>query len=322
MTARLQSASATAAVDSVTEATAPAIEARGLDVGFGRNVVVAGIDLTLQTGGSLALVGTNGSGKSTLIKTLVGLLAPVGGSVSVLGAAPGKTPSRIAYHSQFHSSGYILPIRVIDVVRMARYPALRFLQRLGPRDHALVAQGMERMGITHLASEPMRSLSGGQLQRVYLAQVLAREADLIVVDEPTAGIDAGGRELYLDAFAAELRRGAAIVTATHDIAEAVEYDQVLLLARRVVALGPGSEVLTPDRLMETFGIVIQDPHEEHAGRFTVAEVAHGSPQTIETRCQDLEASTDEEADDEATDGAVVDAPAEDAGDRGRRDGLR
>ena len=63
-------------------------------------------------------------------------------------------------------------------------------------------------------------------------------------------------------------------------------DQVLLLARRVIALGPGSEVLTPDQLMETFGIVIRDPHAEHAGRFTVAEVAHGGPQTIETRCQD------------------------------------
>jgi ABC-type Mn2+/Zn2+ transport system ATPase subunit len=138
----------------------------------------------------------------------------------------------------------------------------------------------------------MRSLSGGQLQRVYLAQALARRADLILLDEPTAGIDAGGRELYLEAFSTELRRGAAIVTATHDIAEAVEYDQVLLLARRVVALGAGREVLTPDRLMETFGIVIADPHEEHAGRFTVAEVAHGGPQTIETRCQDDEADGD------------------------------
>jgi ABC-type Mn2+/Zn2+ transport system ATPase subunit len=288
VTARLQATAAPTAVDGVIETTTSAIEARGLDVGYGRNVIVPGIDLQLQAGGSLALVGTNGSGKSTLIKTLVGLLAPAGGSLAVLGVAPGKAPSRIAYHSQFHTSGYILPIRVIDVVRMARYPSLGLLQRLGARDHELVEQGMERMGVGHLAQAPMRSLSGGQLQRVYLAQVLAREADLIVVDEPTAGIDAGGRELYLNAFAAELRRGAAIVTATHDIAEAVEYDQVLLLARRVVGLGPGSEVLTPDRLMETFGIVIQDPHKEHAGRFTVAEVAHGSPQTIETRCQDDE----------------------------------
>lgn len=280
----------------MTASTGSAIHARSLDVGYGGEVVIPGIDLALQAGGSLALVGTNGSGKSTLIKTLVGLLPVSGGSLQVLGAAPGKSPSRIAYHSQFHTSGYILPIRVIDVVRMARYPSLGLLQRLGSRDHELVAQGMERMGIGHLAQAPMRSLSGGQLQRVYLAQVLAREADLIVVDEPTAGIDAGGRELYLDAFAAELRRGAAIVTATHDIAEAVEYDQVLLLARRVIALGPGSEVLTPDRLMETFGIVIQDPHEEHAGRFTVAEVAHGSPQTIETRRQDDDGGGERKAD--------------------------
>ena len=296
MTARLHAVSAPAVVGEVTETTASAIEARGLAVGYGRNVIVPDIDLQLQAGGSLALVGTNGSGKSTLIKTLVGLLAPTGGSVTVLGKAPGKAPGRIAYHSQFHSSGYILPIRVIDVVRMARYPSLGLTQRLGPRDHELVEQGMERMGVTDLAKAPMRSLSGGQLQRVYLAQVLAREADLIVIDEPTAGIDAGGRELYLDAFAAELRRGAAIVTATHDIAEAIEYDQVLLLARRVIALGPGSEVLTPDQLMETFGIVIRDPHKEHAGRFTVAEVAHGSPQTIETRCQEDDCADDESSD--------------------------
>ena len=122
-----------------------------------------------------------------------------------------------------------------------------------------------------LPAPPLRSLSGGQQQRVYLAQVLARRADLIVLDEPTSGLDAGGRERYLQAFAGELARGAAIVTATHDISEAIEYDQVLLLARRVVALGPGAEVLTADRLLDTFGIVVRDPHEEHRGRFVVAE---------------------------------------------------
>lgn len=80
--------------------------------------------------------------------------------------------------------------------------------------------------------------------------------------------------------AAELERGAALVTATHDIAEAVEYDQVLLLARRVVALDRGREVLTPDRLLDTFGIVIRDAHPEHAGRFMVAEREHGHPQVV------------------------------------------
>lgn len=277
----------------MTVAAGHAISAQGLSVGYGRDAVVSDITFELAAGGSLALVGTNGSGKSTLIKTLVGLLAPTAGSLRILGGAPGSSPVRIAYHSQFHVSSTILPIRVIDVVRMARYPALGLTGRMGPGDHALVERGMSLMGVADLARSPMRDLSGGQLQRVYLAQVLAREADLIVLDEPTAGIDAGGRERYLEAFAAELRRGAAVVTATHDIAEAVEYDQVLLLARRVLALGPGREVLTPDRLMETFGIIIHDPHDEHAGRFTVAEVAHGSPQTIDTRHHD-DASRDAE----------------------------
>jgi ABC-type Mn2+/Zn2+ transport system ATPase subunit len=260
-----------------------AIDARGLDVGYQGEVVVPGIELTVPSGASLALVGTNGSGKSTFIRTLVGLIPPRAGRLDVLETAPGGAPARLAYLSQFHASGYILPIRAADVVSMARYASLGLVGRAGSEDRDLVAWAMETMAVSDLRSRPMRDLSGGQRQRVYLAKVLAHRADLIVLDEPTAGLDAGGRVRYLEAFAAELRRGAALVTATHDIAEAVEYDQVLLLARRVVALGAGKDVLTPDRLMETFGIVISDPHAEHVGRFTIAERTHGSPQTIDTR---------------------------------------
>jgi ABC-type Mn2+/Zn2+ transport system ATPase subunit len=145
---------------------------------------------------------------------------------------------------------------------------------------------MMTMGVERLARSPLRDLSGGQRQRVYLAQVLAHQADLILLDEPNAGLDAAGLERYQQAFAAELHRGAALVTATHDISEAIEYDQVLLLARRVVALGPGDEVLTPDRLMETFGILIRDRHAEHRGRFTVAERGRGAPQVIDIGDED------------------------------------
>jgi ABC-type Mn2+/Zn2+ transport system ATPase subunit len=260
-----------------------AIEASGLAIGYRGEVVVDDIDLVVPAGGSLALVGTNGSGKSTLIRTLVGLLPVLTGGLTVLDTVPGQAPARLAYLSQFHSTATILPIRARDVVRMARFASLGLLRRAGAEDRELVDWAMERMDVADVRGRPMRDLSGGQRQRVYLAKVLAHQADLIVLDEPTASLDAGGRERYLDAFSAELARGAALVTATHDIGEAVEYDQVLLLARRVVALGTGSEVLTPDRLMETFGIVISDPHAEHVGRFTIAERAHGSPQTIETR---------------------------------------
>ncbi len=259
----------------------PVIEAHGLDVGYGGITLVPGIDLVVGAQTSLALVGTNGSGKSTLLRTIVGLLAPVSGSLRVLGARPGGAPRRLAYVGQFHAAGFVLPLRAIDVVRMGRYPNLGLFGRMGPRDHDLVDRAMATMGIAALARSPLRSLSGGQQQRVYLAQALAREADLIVLDEPTSGLDAGGRERYLRAFADEMARGATIVTATHDISEAVEYNQVLLLARRVIALGPGREVLTADRLLETFGILVRDPHEEHRGRFVVAEIRHGAPQVID-----------------------------------------
>lgn len=260
---------------------APVIAARDLSVGYRGVPLVAGIDVVVPARGSLALVGTNGSGKSTLLRTLVGLLPPVAGSLVVLGARPGGAPHRLAYLGQFHASGFILPLRAVEVVRMARYPERGLLGRMRSEDHDLVAWAMESMGIAGLSGAPLRSLSGGQQQRVYLAQALARRADLIVLDEPTAGLDAGGRELYLQAFAGELARGASIVNATHDIGEAVEYDQVMLLARRVVALGPGADVLTPDRLLETFGILVQDPHEEHRGRFAVAERGHGAPQVVD-----------------------------------------
>ncbi len=262
-------------------AAAPVIEAHGLAVGYGGMALVPGIDLAVAPRSSLALVGTNGSGKSTLLRTLVGLLPVVGGTLEVLGTRPGGAPGRLAYVGQFHASGFVLPLRAIDVVRMGRYPDLGLFGRMRSADHDLVAAAMASMGVAGLARSPLGSLSGGQQQRVYLAQALARRADLIVLDEPTAGLDAGGRELYLRAFAAELARGAAVVTATHDISEAVEYDQVMLLARRVVALGPGAEVLTADRLLDTFGILLRDPHAEHPQRFVVAEVTHGHPQVID-----------------------------------------
>jgi ABC-type Mn2+/Zn2+ transport system ATPase subunit len=262
------------------------IQARGLAIGYRGDVVVDGLDLRVGPGTSLALVGTNGSGKSTLLKTLVGIQPRLAGELAVLGMPPGAAPRRVGYLAQFHASGFVLPLRAIDVVRMARFPSQGLLGRTTAEDRDLVAWAMQTMGVAELARTPLRSLSGGQRQRVYLAQVLARRADLVLLDEPNAGLDAGGRERYLDAFAAELRRGVTLVTATHDIGEAIEYDQVLLLARRVVALGPGREVLTPDRLMETFGIVIRDPHIEHAGRFTVAERAHGAPQVVDLRLRD------------------------------------
>lgn len=232
------------------------LRASQLDIGYENEPVVSGINVTLGVGQSLALVGVNGSGKSTLLKTIVGLQPLLKGTLDVMGTRPGSTPKRIAYLSQFHSSGFVLPLRASDVVRMGRFPAHGLLGRLDQADEDLIQAALQTMGIQHLSNAPLRSLSGGQQQRVYLAQVLARRADLLVLDEPTAGLDAAGREIYSQAMRTELDRGATVITATHDIQEAAECDLAMLLARRVIAIGPGREVLTPEALLETFGIVL------------------------------------------------------------------
>ncbi len=246
--------------------------ARDLDIGYAGESIVAGVSFELGRGQATALIGTNGSGKSTLLKTVVGLISPLGGQLSVFGMRPGANPRRIAYLGQFHASGFVLPLRVIDVVRMGRFPLRGLWQRMDREDDEIVVLALKAMGIEKLADSPLRSLSGGQQQRTYLAQVLAHRADLLVLDEPTSGLDAGGRDLYLQAVNDELCRGAGVLVATHDIhEEAALCHQVMLLARRVVALGPPQEVLTPEALLQAFGIVVTGDQK----RLTVLECQHG-----------------------------------------------
>lgn len=243
---------------------APVVRARDLAVGYQGRTVVADIDITLPRGHALALVGTNGSGKSTLLKTLVGLLPAIGGTVDVLGGAPGSTPRRIAYLGQFHPTGSLLPLQARDVVLMGRYPRRGLLGRITRGDRDAVASSLDRMGIADLATRPLRSLSGGQQQRVYLAQVLARQADLLILDEPTAGLDAGSSARYARVVRSELSRGAAAVIATHDVSDALRCDQAILLAGRVVAAGHPTDVLSADRLMDAFGIALHAvQHQGH-----------------------------------------------------------
>lgn len=248
------------------------VEARNLNIGYNNEIIVPNLNFLVKPGRALALIGTNGCGKSTLLKTIVGLLPPLGGHITVFDTSPGKSPKRIAYLGQFHASGFVLPLRVVDVVRMGRFPLYGLWKRMGKGDDEIAQAAMRSMGIEHLANAPLRSLSGGQQQRTYLAQVLAHQADLLVLDEPTAGLDAGGRDLYLRAINDTTRRGASMVIATHDIQEeAALCNQVILLARRVVAMGDPRSVLTPEALLETFGIVVTGEKE----KLHVLESVHG-----------------------------------------------
>ena len=237
---------------------ASTISADHLCVGYGKHPVVSGVNLELQPGSLLVLIGTNGSGKSTLLKTLAGLITPVHGDLHVLGEHAGKLPTRVAYLPQHPVSSHTLPLRVKDVVAMGRFAHLGLLKRASSVDREIVITSMRRTGINEHSEKPIRDLSGGQQQRTHLAQVLARQAEILLLDEPTAGLDINGRTAVADLIASERARGVTVVMATHELADAEQATSVMLLAQRVVAMGTPQEALRDEYLRECFGFT--QPH--------------------------------------------------------------
>jgi len=137
--------------------TAPYVQARQLSIGYSNEVIVADISFELRRGEAIALIGTNGSGKSTLLKTIVGLLQSLGGQLSVLGMPPGNNPRRIAYLGQFHASGFVLPLRAVDVVRMGRFPSHGLWGRMGRADDENVLSATRANGTDKLGDKGARS---------------------------------------------------------------------------------------------------------------------------------------------------------------------
>jgi ABC-type Mn2+/Zn2+ transport system ATPase subunit len=229
------------------------IELKDVAVGYDAHPVVGDVSATLGPGELLVLMGTNGSGKSTLLKTMAGLLSVLAGTVTVLGEAPGRQPGDVAYLPQHPRTLDTLPLRVRDVVAMGRFARRGLLRRLGADDWCIIDDAMQRTGCEDFADSALRELSGGQQQRTHLAQVLVRRARVLLLDEPTAGLDARGRRAVTEAIDAERRRGAAVVLATHDLADAEHADQVILLARGIVAQGSPRDALTDDHLRTCYG---------------------------------------------------------------------
>lgn len=234
------------------------INADHLCVGYGKRPVVEGVTLDMQPGELLVLIGTNGSGKSTLLKTLAGLIKPVHGDLHLLGEHAGQLPTRVAYLPQHPVSSHTLPLCVRDMVSMGRYAHLGLTKRATSSDRSIVEESMARTGIATQATRPIRDLSSGQQQRTHLAQVLARQAEVLLLDEPTAGLDINGRKLVAELVAAERARGVTVVMATHELSDAEQATSVMLLAQRVVSVGPPDVALRDEYLRECFGFT--QPH--------------------------------------------------------------
>ena len=223
-----------------------AISADELGFAYGPTPVLHGVSFDVASGEFAALVGPNGSGKSTLIRLLLGLLRPGAGTVAVLGAPPAQLRDRwrIGYVPQRPSVASLLPATVADVVTSGRVARRGWWRRLTADDRAAIDAALDAVDLSELRNHRMLELSGGQQQRAYIAKALATEPELLVLDEPTAGVDVDSQRRFRDALVAAQERGATVLLVSHELsAVAGDVNHVLVVRHGHIAFdGPPSEL--------------------------------------------------------------------------------
>ena len=260
------------------EAGAPALELVEVGVRYGERTALEGVSLRLDAGDLLAVVGPNGAGKSTLLKVIAGVLSPSAGDVRVFGRPP-RGHICIAYVPQRSQVDWAFPVSVSDVVMMGRIDHLGPLRRPRVEDRTLVATVLERVGVAHLADRPIAELSGGEQQRMFLARALAQEAELVLLDEPLAGLDVPSQAGILDLIGSLSEGGATTLVTLHDVGLAAKrFGKILLLRGRPIALGTPEAAFRPEALHAAYGSGL---HLERTEGGLVATADSSCPERVE-----------------------------------------
>jgi iron complex transport system ATP-binding protein len=233
------------------------LAAQGLAIGYRHRPVGEDIDLVLDAGEVLCLLGPNGSGKTTLFRTLLGILPPLAGTVRVMGRPLGDWPraalaTRLAYVPQSHAG--LFAFTVEEVVLMGRTARLPRFATPSAHDHALARACLARLGVGHLAARVYTEISGGERQLALIARALAQEAAILILDEPTASLDFGNQLRVLQEIETLKARGLSILMSTHQPEHALRVaDRIALLkGGRIVAQGPRA-VASADALAALYG---------------------------------------------------------------------
>ncbi|QLD11312.1 zinc ABC transporter ATP-binding protein AztA [Microbacterium oleivorans] len=221
------------------------LDLRDVVVAFDGHVALRGVTLQVERGEVVAVVGANGSGKSTLLAVSAGLLAPTAGSVH---RPPG---TRIALVPQATNDGARLPLTVTDLVAMGRWRERGAFRPLRRSDRIRIADAIETVGLADLARRPLGLLSGGQRQRAYLAQALAQDADLLLLDEPMSGLDAPSRGAAASALTTVAAAGVAVIVVTHDLGELGAVDRVCRIDDGRIAASSAAGLAGADRATAT-----------------------------------------------------------------------
>ena len=223
-----------------------AVSVRDLVVRYSARVTALnGVTLTLETGTALGIVGPNGSGKSTLLKSVAGLIAPTSGEVRVFDRVPRALErGAIGYVPQIEDVDWTFPASVRDVVAMGRFPRMRTFARFRAHDRAAVDEALAALHLGDLRNRHISELSGGQQQRTFVARALAQEPRLLLLDEPTTGVDAETEERLLEIVRGLVKDGLPIMMTTHDLDRAPEwFDRLVVVDHKILADGDPETVL-------------------------------------------------------------------------------
>ncbi|WEX10147.1 metal ABC transporter ATP-binding protein [Chelativorans sp. AA-79] len=227
---------------------------RELTVSYGEKPAVFSVDATVPAESMTAIVGPNGAGKSTLLKAALGIVPRLSGRVLVFGKPLAQVMHRIAYVPQRASVDWDFPTRVIDVVLMGLYRELGLLRPVSRVHKERALACLERVGMADFGDRQIGQLSGGQQQRVFLARALAQNADLYLLDEPFAGVDAATEKAIIDVLKALKAEHRTVVCVHHDLATVTQYfDHILLINIRRIAEGPVATTFTAENLQKTYG---------------------------------------------------------------------
>lgn len=231
----------------------PAIDVSHLTVSYGPVPALLDISLSIPQGQLVGVIGPNGSGKSTLIKSILGFVKPDVGEVKLFGESAEKAKGRVAYVPQRGSVDWDFPITVHEVAMMGRYGKVPWWKELGREDRKITDEALKMVRMSEFKNRQIGQLSGGQQQRVFMARAMAQGADILLLDEPFAGVDAATERAILDVLERTKATGRTLMVVHHDLATAAEYfDSLVLLKQRLFAFGPPKMVLDQHLLSQVY----------------------------------------------------------------------
>lgn len=232
-----------------------ALRVKNLCTAYREAMVINHVSFALPAGEVLGIVGPNGAGKSTLIKAAMGLIPALAGEVEFLGQPLSKVRSRVGYMPQQSDVDWDFPATVKDVVLMGTYGKLGWLRRPGKAEYQAVSEAMEAVGITDLANRQIGQLSGGQKQRTFLARTLAGKPDLVLMDEPFAGVDAASEAAIVQVLRDLQAKGTTLAVVHHDLATVSRFcSWVLLINKEVISFGPREQAFNSQVVARAYGL--------------------------------------------------------------------